>query len=288
MRPDLIEAFRAAVEKAGLNLIIDPEDCWADAQDRAGRGVAIITSHPVSMDANPLKEKWPGRALFARAHVKARRPLRLGIPYCNASDERDAEEEAAAMLKHLLELGDPAFALGDWNLVQEQRPFASLLGKGVWRAADDVAPHEVQHTGPARPIDFGLGTSDAPPSLARGQVAGVADHDLIYYDLELGAVGDVLRRPPHKPLGKEEVSDALWEQRLEPRREEMAAAEEKGDAATTLCLLLDTAEEALTGVDLAGRPGLPRRTKPRRPVRKPLASTRSDKLQSLMESSCAG
>ena len=129
MRPDLIEAFRAAVEKAGLILMIDPEDCWADAQDRAGRGVAIITSHPVSMDANPLKEKWPGRALFARAHVKARRPLRLGIPYCNASDERDAGKEAAAMLKHLLELDDPAFALGDWNLVQEQRPFASLLGK---------------------------------------------------------------------------------------------------------------------------------------------------------------
>ena len=68
MRPDLIEAFRAAVEKAGLNLIIDPEDCWADAQDRAGRGVAIITSHPVSMDANPLKEQSgpDGRSLPGR------------------------------------------------------------------------------------------------------------------------------------------------------------------------------------------------------------------------------
>ena len=58
-----------------------------------------------------------------------------------------------------------------------------------------------------------------------------------------------------------------------------------GDAATELSLSLDAAGETLTGEDFVQCPGLPRRSKLSRPVRKPLASTRSDNLQSAVERS---
>ena len=113
----------------------------------------------------------------------------------------------------------------------------------------------------------------------------MADHDLVYWDFELGEVESVLRRAPRKPLGKKEVSQALWDERLAARQEELAAAEAAGDAAVELCLILDAAEEALTGQDFITSPGLPRRTRPRRPVKAPLASTRADRLQSAKERS---
>ena len=223
--------------------------------------------------------------MFARVHVPRRRPLRLGVPYHDAVSAANAEKQANAMLKHLLELGDAAVAMGDWNRLKEEPPLSTALAKGVFRDADDAAPHEVKHTGPKRVIDYALTANGAPPALERRQVAGVADHDLVYWDFELGEVESVLRRAPRKPLGKKEVSQALWDERLAARQEELAAAETAGDAAAELCLVLDAAEEALTGQDFVARPGLPRRTRPRRPVKAPLASTRADRLQSATERS---
>ena len=127
MRPENIAALRRAVEKAGLKLYIDAKDCATNAQGQAAHGVAIIANHPLALDRNPLKKRYPGRSLFARVHVPRRRPLRLGIPYHDATSAANAEDQAGAMMKHLLEMGDAAVAMGDWNRVKEEPPFATAL-----------------------------------------------------------------------------------------------------------------------------------------------------------------
>ena len=96
---------------------------------------------------------------------------------------------------------------------------------------------------------------------------------------------EVLWRPPRKPLGTEEVSPELWQDRLTARQDLLTEARESGDAAAELVHLMDAAEEALTGQDFLSHPGLPRRSQKRRPIRRPLATRRSGELQSATERS---
>ena len=283
---DLIATLRAAVAKAGLFLLVDEADCWRDKGGKPGRGVAIIADHPAALDRNPFRKKHPGRLLFTRVHIPRRRPLRLCTPYLDASDAAQAKDQAQDLLTYLIELGDAALAIGDWNLEQGQQPLATLLSKGAARAADDAAAeHEVQRTAKSRVIDYGILLNGAPPSLQRAQVAGVGDHDLVYYEFDWGIMEEVLSRPPRKPLGTEEVSPELWQDRLTARQDLLTEAREAGDAAAELVHLMDAAEEALTGQDFLSHPGLPRRSQKRRPIRRPLATRRSGELQSATERS---
>ena len=52
-----------------------------------------------------------------------------------------------------------------------------------------------------------------------------------------------------------------------------------------LCLVLDSAEEALTGQDFIAHPGMPRRSAPRRPVQQRRPSTKAATLMSAKEAS---
>ena len=120
----------------------------------------------------------------------------------------------------------------------------------VLRSANE-GNEPIERTCRKRNIDFALYKTGRLAHPSRRQVAGVADHDLVYYDFRLGALDPVLKRPAYQRFTRTEVSDVEWEEQARTWDDEQAAI----PAAEAYLRLMDTAEEALVG-EL--KPGAPR------------------------------
>ena len=186
MGEDCIEALRQVVEKSGRKLLLDAADQAFNALGGPDRGVAVIADWPAHLNFNPTKQEFPGRSMFVRIDVPQRRPVRLAVPYPNASCKKEAQSLVMKMSDHLTAEGDEALMIGDFNLEQEERPVATLLATGKFRAADDANQASVERTGPACVIDYGIHPAGIGRARSRGQAPGVADHNFIFYDSAFG------------------------------------------------------------------------------------------------------
>ena len=135
--------------------------------------------------------------------------------YSHASEQTLAVQHSLEVLQAASATGHQWLVLGDFNLVQDERPFAAELAvlRSV-RALDDpfLAEGPLVATGPGgrRRLDYGFGCLDLPP-VALAQHPGFGDHFFATsYDFQL-SVPHAPRGPSRLPLpASGEVSDALW------------------------------------------------------------------------------
>eukprot|EP00438_Fugacium_kawagutii_P015483 Skav232944 [mRNA] locus=scaffold1860:13657:17073:- [translate_table: standard] len=110
-------------------------------------------------------------------------------------------------------MGEDCLFIGDWNNVPDEEPALSPLRGGRLHLADDIAgPLQLQaptRTG-GRHIDYALHSMLLVPS-ARGQVPGVADHDLVFYSFPVLQEEACFRiQPARALLATEPVSQDVW------------------------------------------------------------------------------
>jgi len=282
---ELLSTLKAAVEKVGYRMLADAADLHQSAGGWHQRGVICITAWPMEVEVNPLKELGPGRLLFTKLHRALRRPLKVCGLYLDASNPGAARELAEEAFLHLRCTGEDSFFIGDWNLVRDQEPICAVLAAGLLYAADDGF-EPVERTAKKRVIDYGLytptgrGSGGLDTPVARYQLPGVADHDLIAYDLRLGQLEPTYRRRPFAKLREEPVDEDAFEDAAQH-----LPAEGSVPAAEALAALLNLAEDLLQPDGKPVPAGAPRRTAPPRPTQRPRAPTRPENLQSFKERS---
>ncbi|CAE6953194.1 unnamed protein product, partial [Symbiodinium sp. KB8] len=121
-------------------------------------------------------------------------------------------------LSYIAELGEEAVLMGDFNLVEAEYPISDALASGFLRAANEAshgdagAPPTFQGlSGYTRCLDYALHTGRLVFDY-KHQVAGLADHDLVFYDMQLpvAPLPQRFRLQPPRPLQAEAVTTQLW------------------------------------------------------------------------------
>jgi ribonuclease HI len=277
---DALPAAQLACKRAGYKWLQG-----AETRDRVGRctnGVAIVARWPVEQVKNP-PELDARRFVLASLHRPQRRPLLCIAAYLSASNLRQREADAHALMHYMAECREDVVVLGDFNMTVREQPLGGFIANGTVRELDDWAAAPLRGTrATGRQIDYGLFRGDVTPS-GRCQIQGPADHDCVMYDLELQ--GEVTgkrvwpkRRQLDLSLDDAEVERrylAEWRDRAEAYRVALKAS----DVDLAWRLLSDAAEEALSAENGSGD----RRSKVLQPRLTALVSTKAEAYQSLQE-----
>ncbi|CAE8640882.1 unnamed protein product, partial [Polarella glacialis] len=138
----------------------------------------------------PLRVSLGGRAMRVRVQRPHKRHLEARNLYLHASDPAAAVDLGEALLKAGAEGGEDRIFVGDWNRTMEEAPAAQALANGALHTADDVggierAREPTRHNG--RRIDYAFISFNVAVK-PREQHRGLADHDLVVYELESDAL----------------------------------------------------------------------------------------------------
>ena len=205
----------------------------------------------------------------------AQRPLLAMCVYMPARDRVQGNSVAAEVVQWARNTGEEFVLLGDWNRPEDTYPLAGYLAKGtVWtmdgeqlwrdgtfRRAGKLTTH----------IDYGL----ASPRLlvdGRTQHLGVADHDLVTYQLRAFPEEDSRRLVAAEPADW----DTIWTHFAADFDEAVI----NSDLDQAWQLLSQAAEDAMA--DQEGR-AAQLRALPGRPVAQERHQTRTKELQTLLE-----
>ena len=259
--------------------------CSETDRDEAGRpysGTAILSCWPPGeRKLAPCMDKVRYQA--AAVHRPGMRPFLLVNHYGHPKDAAKRAYDAEQAVQWLVAAGEDFLWVGDWNATPEEQPAAKWQTCGTLRACDDVASSEVRPTREdgKRVIDYGMYGGDIHVT-DRGQHKGMADHHLVTYTLECGALEETrawqLRRKVQD--GTEEVSPEDWESDVWPKyRERYELAKRTRDTSDMWRCLSNAAEDALCEVDDRGVP----RAQVKRPVLKPKQCTKTERLQGVWE-----
>ena len=217
-------------------------------------GTAIFTRAHADLHVLPEGLLPEGRGMAARIHRAQARPLLLINLYLPAANAAEAARLASAVMDHAMALGEDVMICGDFNLTVSQHPFVAAVMSGRWRSSDEdvigdlVLPgtHRINGELTGRNIDFAISTR-AVPAWARGQARAMADHDLVFYDLE--AAPDVRRRlcaPCFRQLEAQPVDEDRAAARWELHAADFAHQLRQGDVQGAWTLLSNFAEDTLT------------------------------------------
>ena len=101
--------------------------------------------------------------------------------------------------------------IGDWNRTQVQTPCSTWLAAGLVRSADDCLGDNFPPTRKdGRCIDYAVVSPDVRIE-KREQHSGIADHDVVIYEVDVAKQEPQIRRQPPRELPQEvEVDEAEW------------------------------------------------------------------------------
>ena len=276
---DSERATSAAFKAAGWEFHRGPQG--ASASGAVAAGVAFITDVPSQVVDIPEELEFGGRVMAIKVARAAQRPLLAMCVYMPARDRVQGNSVAAEVVQWARNTGEEFVLLGDWNRPEDTYPLAGYLAKGtVWtmdggqlrrdgtfRRAGKLTTH----------IDYGL----ASPGLlvdGRTQHLGVADHDLVTYQLRAFPEEDSRRWQPQRRLVAAEPAD--WDTIWTHFAADFDEAVINSDLDQAWQLLSQAAEDAMA--DQEGRPARPRAL-PGRPVVQERHQTRTKELQTLLE-----
>ena len=276
---DSERATSAAFKAAGWEFHRGPQG--ASASGAVAAGVAFITDVPSQVVDIPEELEFGGRVMAIKVARVAQRPLLAMCVYMPARDRVQGNSVAAEVVQWARNTGEEFVLLGDWNRPEDTYPLAGYLAKGtVWtmdgeqlrrdgtfRRAGKLTTHS----------DYGL----ASPRLlvdGRTQHLGVADHDLVTYQLRAFPEEDSRRWQPQRRLVAAEPAD--WDTIWTHFAADFDEAVINSDLDQAWQLLSQAAEDAMA--DQEGRPPRPRAL-PGRPVAQERHQTRTKELQTLLE-----
>ena len=276
---DSIKATANAFRAAGWELHRGSQGL--DARGGACSGVAFITDVPAQLVAIPTELEFGGRIAAIKVARLQQRPLLVLSIYMPAADKVAGNTVAQEAVQWARNTGEAYVLLGDWNRREDAYPLAGYLAKGVvWSMDGEQCPRAGTHRrgGHLRShIDFGL----ASPRLlveGREQHVGVADHDLVSYQLRAHPGEDTRRWRPQRRLLVEEP--AAWESVWADYADAFEVAIVSRDVTTAWQTLSAAAEAAMA--DPTSRPAKPR-AEPGRPLVQDRHHGRCRDVQTLLE-----
>mmetsp|Transcript_73486 Transcript_73486/g.212659 ORF Transcript_73486/g.212659 Transcript_73486/m.212659 type:complete len:1325 (-) Transcript_73486:89-4063(-) len=230
-----------------------------------GRGALVLTFVRSFLHAATIQLDTEGEFADLDADrfllVAVGRPaLMCGNFYGHASDAARRAQAAAAACGYLRCCGRDAMVLGDWNELQSEGMVGNLIANGVVFPMD-TTPGPPTRPGGGRRIDYGVMMGEIYVT-DMIQLPGVADHDIVGYELYRPAVQDVPRFtwPRVQPLADEPVPEEHFATFFPDVSFKQAIDE--GDTGGAWRILSDAAEAALS---VEG--GVAKRAVPTRPVR---------------------
>ena len=276
----MLSAHHAAKQQGWTFL---PGPCAQDSQGAPTAGVAVLSRWPVEKKALPSQidpelQCHSGRWQVLQMHRPARRPFVLVNLYLHASDRSSACRLGHLLFELTAQMGEDCLFIGDWNNVPDEEPALSPLRGGRLHLADEIAgPLQLQaptRTG-GRHIDYALHSMLLVPS-DRGQVPGVADHDLVFYSFPLLAEEASFRiQPARALLATEPVSNELWGRNFDLQHFHTLLEQSQIEEAW---IFLSNAAE----ICLQAKPGRKRSSVPA-PSQVPRAPVKPDTLQTTLE-----
>ncbi|CAE8687780.1 unnamed protein product, partial [Polarella glacialis] len=244
--PDTELAAMLAAKKAGWQLCVGPRS--VDAAGSPTAGVAVLSRWPVERMGPPPGVACGGRAM----RVRVRRPHKRHLEACNlylrASDPAAAVDLGEALLKAGAEGGEDRIFIGDWNSIMEGASIMPLSPSMWWSSP--------------------------------GSNTGLADHDLVVYELESDALElPSRRRAPARLQTKSKVETEDWEELWQRHDGNYRQALREGNAQRAWTILSDVAEQLLLQGDAAPR----KRSAVPRPTQAAVAHSRPEVLQGVRE-----
>ena len=276
-RPAVASAARAA----GWQTFFGEQGC--DARGAVCGGTAIFTATPAHALEVPGAVAPTDRVVALKLARPQQRPLLLVNVYLHAADRFAAGHTLHSLFAWLAQTGEDCMIMGDFNLEASQWPISAALACGRWRSCDEdllgssiPGTHRAENgQATARCIDFALCTPHVC-AFARNQARGLADHDLVSYDLRLDSQYDpVWAMPAAPPLVLAPVADEAWDHVWAPHRLSFQEAVAEGHVDAAWTFLSNAAEQALgCHPHRAARAG---------PQLRPAVSTKAPTFQTLRE-----
>ena len=280
---DSYGSLQALAQSHGWQVVVHEQGLTA--QGSAQWGCVTLTRWPLEPLAAP---EWlpAGRGGLMRVWRPFARPFLLCNLYLPASSRTEAGDILLSCFSHIAELGEEAVLMGDFNLVEADYPISDALASGFLRAANETihgdagAPPTFRGlNGYTRCLDYALHTGRLVFDY-KHQVAGPADHDLVFYDMQLpvAPLPQHFRLQPPRPLQEEAVTTQLWHDVWNQHEASFRECLQRGAIDEAWALLSGTAENAMKASG-SGR----RRADPPCPQRSLPQSTKAPTLQSLKE-----
>ena len=250
---DSTKAVWSAFRHAGWRFFLGPQG--TDRRGATTAGVAFIADVPAEPVDLPEKMGNEGRVMCIKVARDGARPLLVLNLYLPAWDRVPGNEMALQAIAWARSTAEDFVILGDWNRPEEAYPVGGLVARGVvWSMDGDYTTRggTFRRQGElSTHIDFGV---SSPRLLvdARRQWLGVADHDLVCYDLRARPVRDDRRWQPHRRLKLAEPLDwaGTWAGWAPAFRSALAAH----DLDEAWRCLSGAAEEAMAEADARGVP----------------------------------
>ncbi|CAK0806799.1 unnamed protein product, partial [Prorocentrum cordatum] len=163
-----------------------------------------------------------------------------------------------AMLQHVFQhaavLRRRLCCIGDWNMVPTEGCVAEVLLNCRLHLPETPAEIDKATHDKGRHLDYALFHRDLTVT-HRGQAEGVADHDLVYYDLACYSQEEQYTYKSRAPLiGDEDITEDTWEEVYNQFAHLFDKAESHQDANAMWQLLSDHSESLLTHEVAKGRP----------------------------------
>ena len=283
-------ATRTAARSTGWEFHMGPQG--QDPQGTRVGGLAFFTKWPAQLVDLPEAITAGNRVAALKVHRPRQRPMMVVNVYIHANDREAGTTLIEALFEYLAGLGEDYVVLGDYNREMGEHPVSTMLAAGlVYPLYEGPIPAEPRgtHRGlkgyTGRYIDFGLG-SPAVLGRARGQLLGPADHDLVYYDIDVACRDQPWRWAPRAPLQTQRVQ---WDEQWRAAAPAFRAAVAQHDAAAAWGVLSDAAEAALTdpgeegkGARASNRRGA-KRAATARPQQRDPHSAKAPAFQTLLE-----
>ena len=281
---DSFGALRNLATKFGWHLVIHEQGLAPSGA--AQWGCITLARWPVE----PLpKPQWlpDGRGGVMRVWRPRARPLLLCNLYLPASSRTEAGDILQACFEHVAALGEDALLMGDFNLTEGDFPISDALACGAMRSANEAihgdSPPPPTFRGPGghytRCIDFALHTDKLVIDY-KHQVVGPADHDLVFYDVQLATDWrpEPFRIRPPRQVVPVQVSVKEWNDVWSSRGQTFHDALGRGEVDEAWSVLSAAAEDVMHAGGKARR-----RAEAPVPVRGLPPSTKAPTVQTLLE-----
>ena len=153
-------------------------------------GVAILSKWPTTTysEHEIVRESEAiGRVVTTAVHCPGKTPINLANVYLRPSAPTHAQRLGTKVMHNITTGEDQAIVIGDFNTVKEEPWMSQMLLSGRWRDADQALQRGTRRNPDGtmgRQIDYMVHTKDILIR-TRDQVDGVADHDMVIYEVEV-------------------------------------------------------------------------------------------------------
>ena len=250
--PHQFLSWKGLFKKNGYHAAINSQN--SDETGRVTSDILTLSRHRFNQIAAEGRE-GEDASLMTTHHLPRIGPILMTNIHGPPSDPEITKVIVHNSLAYAHEIGRPSCIIGDFNLTPSEGVVTEAIANG-WLELPESPEEQLRPTRPEgkRHIDYGLFDRTLKIS-ERGQTAGVADHDLVYYDMLVYPPDTCyVAKAPREFRPMEDIQFTEWDELWEKYTDFFEKALDEQNTELAWKLLSDATQELTCDKEHGGMP----------------------------------